>query len=97
MGVVRLEVEEGIGEGRPEGSPSLGEVDPECVAGTNDEPVFFTICVNPSFVSPAPGALAERLNGSVSWSGLRKDVSRNADGGLDGPSACGLEATRSTG
>lgn len=91
MGVVRLEVEEGIGEGRPEGSPSLGEVVPECVVGTNDDPLFFTMCVNSSFASAVPGALAERFSGSVSWSGLRKDVSRKLGEDFGGTSGGGVD------
>ena len=90
---VRLDVDVWREVDRPEGSPSdMGEVVSSDVAtGTNDEPLRFTMWVKSSlFESPAPGALAERPMGNVSWSGLRSEVNRNAGGDLGRCSAEGV-------
>ena len=53
---------------REPGPPSVGEVVSADVAtGTNDEPLFLTMCVNSSlFASLMTGVLPERPSGSVS-------------------------------
>ena len=91
MGVrasVRLDVE----VRRDPGPPSVGEVvSLVATMGTNDEPLFLTMCVNPSFLgSGTPLALVERPSGRV----CSNEVKRKPDEDLAACSVDGLVGER---
>ena len=74
---------------REPGPPSVGEVVSADVAtGTNDEPLFLTMCVKSSLcVSRVPVELLERPRGSVSGSGQSSEVSLKVVGDFGWSSA----------
>ena len=85
---VRLDVE----VRREPGPPSIGEVVSLVVTmGTNDEPLFLTMCVNPSLLaSGTPLALADRPSGRV----CSNEAKRKPDGDLGACSIDGLVGER---